>query len=311
MKKLTMLFALLGVIAAFSENLFAESDIFSVNFYAYGKGGAMYWDQESWRETVTLREGGKDPAVGVGDWNTTGWVDFAVPWAPASPLNPVTLISTEGSTATFTFNDCRNGAPYHWTAKRTTLLGDANADMMDGHANATDDPYDGSNIFDMDVSDITLGVYDVIVYLCANEGQYGAGAGKIVFNGGPEQGFQLPPKGEFSSFTEIVDSTTPGNYIVFKGVTGISFSVQVWGNGADHIGPCGFQFGTNGLPGDLGMNGFVNLVDYAGFAARWRDTDCDPDNNFCGGADINRVDDVNMNDLLILARNWLEGVPPP
>jgi hypothetical protein len=222
----------------------SASDIFSVNFYAYGKGGATYWDQESWRETVTLREGGKDPAVGVGDWNTAGWVDFAVPWAPASPLNPVTLISTEGSTATFTFNDCRNGAPYHWTTMRTTLLGDANADMMDGHVNATDDPYDGSNIFDMDVSDITLGVYDVIVYLGANEGQYGAGAGKIVFNGGPEQGFQLPPKGEFSGFTEIVDSTTPGNYIVFKGVTGTSFTVQVWGNGADHIGPCGFQFGV-------------------------------------------------------------------
>jgi len=123
MKKLTMLFALLGVIAAFSENLFAESDIFSVNFYAYGKGGAMYWDQESWRETVRLEPG---MSAGFDAWNTTGRHNIVVPWGMEAPADPVTLTSGLGFLATFTLNDVRNGGPYYWTQKRTILLGDGN-----------------------------------------------------------------------------------------------------------------------------------------------------------------------------------------
>ena len=71
------------------------------------------------------------------------------------------------------------------------MLGDGNGDMMDGHVNATDDPYDESNRFDMTVSNTSLGIYDVIIYMGANDGQFGDGTGKIVFNGGPEQDFTL------------------------------------------------------------------------------------------------------------------------
>ena len=284
----------------------SASNIFSVNFYTYGKGGGDYWDQEAWRETVRLEP---DVSAGVGDWNTIGWLNYLVPWAPTGPQDPVTLASTQGATATFTLNNARNGGPYYWTEVRTTLIGDGNGNMMDGHANGTEDPYDGTEIFDMAVSDIPFGVYDVIIYIGSQPGQFGDGTGKIVFNG-VEQDFTLPSGIFDGTFTEIVNNTTPGNYIVFEGVTGSSFTVQVIGNGFNHIGPCGFQFGTNGLPGDLDMNGYVNLVDYAGFAARWRDTDCDPGNSFCGGADINRIDDVDMNDLFLLADNWLGGVRP-
>ena len=245
MKKLMMLLVVLGVIVTFSGTVLAESDVTSVNFYAYGKGGAEYWDQIDWRETLWLE--GQGLTAGVGDWATTSWVDYAVPWAPTSPQSPITLTSSGGSTSTFTFNDCRNGAPYHWAAKRTTLLGDGNGNLMDGHVNATYDPGDGSNIFDITVSDITLDTYDVIIYLGPNEGQYGAGVGKIVFNGGAELEFQLPPNVEFSAFDEIDSDGDTGNYIVYRGVTGTSFTVRVWGNNADHIGPTGFQFGVTDL----------------------------------------------------------------
>jgi hypothetical protein len=55
----------------------------------------------------------------------------------------------------------------------------------------------------------------------------------------------------------------------------------------------------------------VNLVDYAGFAAHWLEKDCDLGNSFCGGADINMINDVGLDDLLILTGNWLAGVPDP
>jgi hypothetical protein len=216
----------------------AGSDIFSVNFYALGRtnqGANTEWNLDEWQKTLTLEA---DQAAGVDDWNTTGWENYVVPWNPQAPQDPATITSNQGSTATFTLITARNGAPYHWTQKRTTLLGDGNGDLMDGHANATED--DGE-LFDMTVSDIPFALYDVIIYLGANEGQFGDGTAKIVFNGGPEQDFTLP-SGEFATFAEIVDGTTPGNYVVFKGVTGPSFTVQAWGNGFNHIAPTGFQF---------------------------------------------------------------------
>jgi hypothetical protein len=236
------LIAVLGIAASFSTPLLAASDIFSVNFWAPGRinqGPDTEWNRADWLATIQLEE---DEAAGLGDWNTTGWLNYRVPWGLTVPQEPITLTSTQGSTATFTFNDCRNGGPYHWTTLRTTLLEDPNADMMDGHINSTLDG--ASNKLDMDVSDIPFDTYDVIVYLGANEGQYGDGTGKIVFNDGPEQDFTLPP-GEFAAFTEIVNGTTPGNYIVFEGVKGSSFSIQTWGlgpTGFNHLGPTGFQF---------------------------------------------------------------------
>ncbi|MCF7954463.1 MAG: M60 family metallopeptidase [Phycisphaerae bacterium] len=214
------------------EPLLAGSDMFSVNFYAYGALNQADY------ESVTLEAG---EAAGFGSWNTTGWENIEVPWGMSSPRTPVTFKSVEGAKATFTFNDARNGGPYVWNAPHTNLPGNGNGDLMDGHANGTlEDPGDTSQIFDMTVSDFPYGAYDVIIYIGANQAQFGNGKGKIVFNGGPEQDFTLK-SGEFTTFTEIVNGTTPGNYIVFEGVTGSSFNVKVWGNGFNHIGPTGFQ----------------------------------------------------------------------
>lgn len=53
----------------------------------------------------------------------------------------------------------------------------------------------------------------------------------------------------------------------------------------------------------------VNLEDFAQFASYWLDGPCNADNNWCGGADLNQRDDVNVNDLTILAGQWLAICP--
>jgi hypothetical protein len=53
----------------------------------------------------------------------------------------------------------------------------------------------------------------------------------------------------------------------------------------------------------------VNLEQFAHFAAYWLDGPCNADNNWCGGADLNHMDDVSIDDLLILAGQWLNVCP--
>lgn len=53
----------------------------------------------------------------------------------------------------------------------------------------------------------------------------------------------------------------------------------------------------------------VNLEDFAQLAASWLDDACSADNNWCGGADLNRMEGVNIDDLTILADQWLKDCP--
>ena len=216
------------------------SDVISVNFYAYGSMNAAD------HNAVTLEA---NESAGFGAWNTGGWENYSVPWGLSSPAGPVSVSSELGSTATLTLNDVRNGGPYAWSTPHALLSGDGNGDLMDGHCNATEDG-GGAMIFDMAVSNVGFGTYDVIVYLGSNRDQFGDGTGKYVFNGGAEQAFKLT-SGEFSSFAEITNSTTPGNYLLFKNVTGSSFTLKVWGNGFNHIGPTGFQIASAGSTSDV------------------------------------------------------------
>ena len=118
--------------------------------------------------------------------------------------------------------------------------------MMDAHVNSTlsADGASAPNLFDMEMTDIPFAVYDVIFYIGANQAQFGDGTGVIKFNGGTERAFTLKPGAFDGTFTEMVDASTPGNYIVFTGVTGSSFTTQTWGTGPtgfNHVGPFGFQ----------------------------------------------------------------------
>lgn len=53
----------------------------------------------------------------------------------------------------------------------------------------------------------------------------------------------------------------------------------------------------------------VNLEHFAQFAAFWLDGPCNADNNWCGGADLNHLDNINVDDLIIFAGEWLNVCP--
>ena len=53
----------------------------------------------------------------------------------------------------------------------------------------------------------------------------------------------------------------------------------------------------------------VNLEHFATFAAHWLDGPCNEDNNWCGGVDLNQLNDVTVEDLKILASEWLNACP--
>jgi Family of unknown function (DUF6288)/PA14 domain/Bacterial Ig domain len=212
------------------------ANIFSVNFFANG-GLTDLEAQANLRLESTV-------SAGLSNWFTYGWFNIEVPWGLSEPQAPVSLKSNQRSSAAFLFKDCRNGGPYVWSIPRTNLLGNASGNMMDSHANGTLAPGDGSALFDMAVTNIPFAVYDVIFYMGANQDQYGTGTGVIKFNGGPDRAFTIKPGAFDGTFTEMVTAVTQGNYLIFRGVTGSSFTAQTWGTGPDgfnHLGPCGFQ----------------------------------------------------------------------
>ena len=203
-------------------------DVMSVNFFAYGGLSAAN------HSSVTLETG---ESAGVGASNVSGWQNYEVPWGMDSPAAPFTLTSNLGATAALTLNDVRNG----WTNDDVPSPSfGGSGDLMDSHANGTEDPYDESAKFDMAVSGIPYPVYDLIVYLRSNDAQFGDGTGKLVLSGGAVRDFTLPSR-EFSGFAEITNATTPGNHIVFRKLRTPSLTLKVWGNGFNHIGPAGFQ----------------------------------------------------------------------
>ncbi len=207
------------------------ADTFSVNFHF--SPGSFTPEQ-----TANILVPSGVPA-GLDDWFTSGWLNFEVPFGVGT-LPPVTVTSNQGSTATFQFNDARNGWVYD--GPRTTFLGDGNYNMMDGHVNSTLEGV--GHKFDMEMTGIPFATYDVIFYMGANLPQFGDGTGVIKFNGGADRAFKLKPGAFDGTFTEMVDATTEGNYIVFTNVTGSSFTTQTWGTGPgdfNHVGPFGFQ----------------------------------------------------------------------
>jgi hypothetical protein len=60
--------------------------------------------------------------------------------------------------------------------------------------------------------------------------------------------------------------------------------------------------------GDFDCPDGVSTEDFYSFFQQWLLTDCNADNNFCGGGDMNASGNVDLADFAILADNWLEGV---
>jgi hypothetical protein len=79
----------------------------------------------------------------------------------------------------------------------------------------------------------------------------------------------------------------------------IHLVIDNWGSGTG-ITTYGFDF----VPGDFNSDGNVNLPDFAILAQGWDEIDCCS----CGGADLNGNGQLEFDDLLELASNWLAEI---
>lgn len=61
------------------------------------------------------------------------------------------------------------------------------------------------------------------------------------------------------------------------------------------------------LPG--GPLCMVDFGDFANFAVHWLEVPCSELNDWCSGADLNHVDDVDIVDLDIFVESWLGSCP--
>ncbi len=53
----------------------------------------------------------------------------------------------------------------------------------------------------------------------------------------------------------------------------------------------------------------VNFHHFARFAEHWLDAPCNAGNNWCGGADLDHINDVDSNDLRLFVDEWLYYCP--
>jgi len=60
------------------------------------------------------------------------------------------------------------------------------------------------------------------------------------------------------------------------------------------------------IPGDLNLDGGVDLPDFSAFANNWRNSDCVPC-SWCNCSDLSHNGDVDFSDFKIIADNWLRG----
>ncbi len=228
-----------------SVEFFAARNFFSVNLWAPGRNWADEWAQESWRNTI--RVNGKTAGV----WETDSWDDIDVSTMGNNATRTIT--SELGATATFKMVRKRNQSPYHWTTLRdgTTAtdpyadpeyMANGNASLLDAKLLATED---SDLIGEIEVSGLNLALYDVVIYLSMNQAQFGgggnAGRGYIDFNETGVTEWFIPSGQPPTTLTQIVNSGDTGNYILYKDVTGESFTVEFYGHGFNHGGIAGFQ----------------------------------------------------------------------
>ena len=68
----------------------------------------------------------------------------------------------------------------------------------------------------------------------------------------------------------------------------------------------GFTILNDPNPNPLTQDCSTDLPDFAAFGTHWLEIGCDQGNNWCGGADLDHINDVDINDLQILAMYWLD-----
>ena len=93
--------------------------------------------------------------------------------------------------------------------------------------------------------------------------------------------------------------TSSGGPYVLTGTIGQADADWTEGGGYEVLG--GFWPG-----GALCM---VDFGDFANFAVHWLETPCSESNDWCSGADLNHIDDVDFSDLDIFVESWLGSCP--
>jgi len=71
----------------------------------------------------------------------------------------------------------------------------------------------------------------------------------------------------------------------------------------------GGHAGAMRVVGEPALECKVEFDDFARFAAHWLESDCNLDNSWCDGADLDQSGDVNEADLLLFADYWLSNCP--
>ena len=98
-----------------------------------------------------------------------------------------------------------------------------------------------------------------------------------------------------STTSDYIDDTAINCNVYFYCVTAVS------GSG----GPSAYStpaYASLGPKGDISGDCAVKLLDFALFAQNWMDTNC----WYCNGADLDKNDQVDIDDLRLLAEGWLE-----
>jgi hypothetical protein len=296
-KLLTLVIVVMALLSLSGTAQAVLTDVFSLNFYSDFQpfNGPDAWGGKI--DFATLDEYGVDQVAGYDMWNKDGWLDVLVPWDMPDPIVPVTITSKLGETATFTFDNARNG----WTLGDPVETGVGNDEMMNASGWGTEDDGDGTlsdpwdlQIFDITVADIPFPVYDVICYFGAQEGQWIDGTAKFVLNGA-EQDIVVLNGYYDGTFTEIVDSVEAGNFILFEGLTDPTLTIQIWGTGFQHVGLCGLQIGVS--------DPNAPSVDVGPDMATWKDEPVIIDANV-----VNNDQDVPQRDISLFWTAELQGL---
>jgi len=67
----------------------------------------------------------------------------------------------------------------------------------------------------------------------------------------------------------------------------------------------GIELSYDDDPNPLTVDCSIDLADLVDFAGHWLETDCNISNNWCSGADLNHLDNVNLDDFAEVTLYWL------
>jgi YD repeat-containing protein len=89
--------------------------------------------------------------------------------------------------------------------------------------------------------------------------------------------------------------------VIYDNGTKITYTYDEVGNRTQRVST---------LVADASIDGTVNFKDFAIVASRWLEEDCDYPDEWCVGADINWSSEVGIEDLGIIAQQWLASINP-